>query len=127
MNIFGETIRVEMDFWTRSDIQINSIEKANNPNVTDEVMKLLATSSPGTKLEVSPKVHKPKRAAWALIHSAYLYLSQVTGYAYAYACAGVEIRNMLKENLVETVENYCLQASEHPNPRTSRVNKSGHA
>jgi hypothetical protein len=108
----GRRLRAEIT-W-RPKLKIKGITKANNKADEDNLLKFPPRAQ--ETFILSGKFHHPKKAAWALLHSAYLLLVAGTDYLYAYSRAGSEIRALLKSQDVPEAQNLCILANEHPIP-----------
>ena len=109
----GRKLRANVT-WTTGRIYMVGVPKANNPDDTQDLSD--HPLEDGETWEVSGVFHNPQKAAWALLHSAYLLLVARSEYRYAYRPAGAAIRRLLTSPDLMAIQNYCFPATELPIP-----------
>ena len=114
----GMTLRANIT-WTTGNIRMVGVPQANKKDDTQNFID--HPIEPGERWEIGGKFHYPKKAAWALVHSAYLMLVAKSEYQYAYSHAGTEIRRLLTSLDLMEVQNYCFPATELPIPGPSGI------
>lgn len=109
----GRTLRANVT-WTTEKLRMVGVPKANKEEDTQNLLD--HPLEDGERWKISGKFHWPKKAAWALLHSAYLLLVAKSEYRYAYSHAGTQIRGLLTSLDLIEVQNYIFPATELPIP-----------